>query len=290
MNYEAQLAENGRGWIAHRLNGEALFFESLLPNTSETALIVDMHVHLGEKWWLKERKAQADKVQEFGPQEAIERMKRAGVDKAVVFSIPEGGSRGCLDNDSVMSAAKKYPDRFVPFVVVDPTWRDARDEIERCLKLGAKGIKLHPQLHGYSLSNHDLVDPIFEMAAKNRMVVISHGLGDNIYTVPIRFAEMAETFADVSLVMAHSGFMFGVDEARRYIKKYENLYGDTTCLYTYDLRNAVEYCGANKFLMGTDEPWGAMEEQIWRVKFALPKEEDRRLVLGANAARLLNLE
>src|SRR5438132_3639236 len=117
-------------------------------------------------------------------------MDRAGIDRAVLLaaaqekipSIPKTGTallRGCLrvpslripvyriarnnrrlkpfprpDNDSVLDAAKAHPDRFIPFAFLNAALgAEAHDEFDRTVAAGARGVKLHPWLHDYRLTD-----------------------------------------------------------------------------------------------------------------------------------------
>src|SRR5690349_15486808 len=111
-------------------------------------------------------------------------MDRAGIDRAILLaaaqeqipSIPKAGTallRGCLrvealripvyriarknkrlkpfvrpDNDSVLDATKRHPNRFIPFAFLNATLgAEAHDEFDRTTAAGARGVKLHTWLH-----------------------------------------------------------------------------------------------------------------------------------------------
>lgn len=246
-------------------------------------MIIDAHVHIGKR--------PGGKYFNLMAEDLIERMDKARVDKACALPWPEGGREGFLDNDYIANAAKRYPNRIIGFGCVSAWWRDAKEEIRRCVEdLGLKGIKLHPFVHGYPLDEHEIVDPIFELCAKYRVPIISHGMGDNPFTMPIQFGEMAKTFPEVKLIMAHAGYMFSVGQARRMIKKYENLYGDTTAIFTGDLREGIEMCGPEKWVLGTDGPYGDYEAQIKKVEMATSDITSRELILGRNMAAILGIK
>ncbi len=68
-----------------------------------------------------------------------------------------------------------------------------------------------------------------------------------------------------------------------------NLYLDTASSVGHrgDFAQWVQAVGAHKLLFGSDTPWTCASFQLGRVLLAPIREEEKRLVLGENMARLL---
>lgn len=111
-------------------------------------LKIDAHSHVGEG------------AAVWTGQQVVERMDTMGVDKTVIFPFTEG----YFNNDLIPQYVEEYPDRLIPFAAVNP-WNthEAADELERCYRNGFKGVKLHPTLCGFRLSDKKLVNPLFEV-------------------------------------------------------------------------------------------------------------------------------
>lgn len=216
----------------------------------------------------------------------IQKMNKAGVDKAVIFPFVEGE----FFNDIIVEYVNESPDRLIPFCSVNP-WLmgDAIKELERCLgDMKFKGIKLHPTLHGFHLSDHQLVDPIFEIAQKYNVPIISHGASD-LYNAPPEFAEIARSFPKVDLIMAHCGFFWSVDQAIQYAKNLPNLYLEASRVPVFELTQAVNELGAEKVIWGTDSPFVDYEWEYIKMKRVTDSKDALALIVGGNIARLLNL-
>ena len=56
-----------------------------------------------------------------------------------------------------------------------------------------------------------------------------------------------------------------------------------------ELGEAIRRHGADKVLFGTDSPWSDPVQQMEYIRSLELSEEDKRLVLGENARRLLKL-
>ncbi|MBA4700825.1 MAG: amidohydrolase family protein [Ruminococcus sp.] len=108
--------------------------------------------------------------------------------------------------------------------------REAIDDLENCFKKGFKGVKLHPALCGFHLSNKKLVTPIFEVAESYGGVVIVRGSAD-LYNCPLEFDRMAGRFPKVPLIMAHSGFFWqwelAIEVALENEKEFDKIMGGT---------------------------------------------------------------
>lgn len=237
-------------------------------------MIVDIHNHVG----LRVGKSQT------GP-ELIQRMDRAGVDKAVMFPFIEQP-----DNDFIAQEAAKFPDRLIGFACVNPWTKNAVSEIERAVKeLKLKGLKLHPVLHGFGMDNHSLMDPIFEKCQELKIPILAHGCGDNAFSMPHQFEEMAKTFPKVTLIMAHAGFMQATDQARRAAKRCPNIILDMTSTTSTEVAMGIEAIGPERIVMGSDTPFMDLEVEMLKMKLVAPDPAVQKLIMGENTLRILGL-
>ena len=109
-----------------------------------------------------------------------------------------------------------------------------------------------------------------------------------MFNMPGKFEEMARTFPNVKLILAHIGQPDAVEAAIRAANRYENLYVDTAGVGLNTLRQAIAGMDPHKILMGTDARWGRFELSIALVKKATDDEKIRSLIMGENICRLLN--
>jgi len=130
------------------------------------------------------------------------------------------------------------------------------------------------------------------MCADLGMPIICHG-ADQLYNHPYEFEEMARTFPEVTVIMAHMGTMWACEQARIVAQRYKNIMLDTAAAFPGDIALAVRETGADKVIMGSDGPIGFGADntsvEIQKVKAAVPDEKERALVLGNNVARILKI-
>lgn len=236
-------------------------------------MIIDSHNHMGM------RKGEA-----FPTQSMLEWMDAAGVDKAVVTTHPEA-----IDNEYIANAQKEHPQRLIGFAVVNPWDYGAEEELEHCFKdFDLYGLKLNPLRHGYALDRHEIMDPIFAICEKYHKPILVHGLSDP-FNMPGKFEEMAKTFPDVAIIMAHIGEPDAVDWAIRVAARNKNIYVDTAGIILSTLKAALKGIPSEKIFMGTDAPWGNFELSMKLVEKACNDKEIREMIMGGNIARLLHL-
>jgi predicted TIM-barrel fold metal-dependent hydrolase len=236
-------------------------------------------------------------------EDLIAAMDRASVDQAVAFGFGWRDMDLCRrDNDYVMEAVARYPDRLFGFGIVNPVrGGEAVREIERCAAGGLCGIgELMPDGQGYRLDDEQVLTPIVEVAQSHDMLLLTHcsepvghlypGKGTVTPDEVIRFARL---FPEATLVCAHWGggaiFYELMPEVARVMR---NVYYDTAAsLFLYDdgIFSLAARWAPGKVLFATDYPLIAPGRFIRRMsKSRMPTATLRRM-LGGNAWRVLKL-
>jgi hypothetical protein len=237
-------------------------------------MIIDAHNHLGVRPGASQSGA-----------DLVAKIDAVGVDKAVMFPFVEGN----FTNAPIKEAFDQYPDRLIPYCAVNPWEPDAADEVRRCIvDWGFKGLKLHPTINGFHLSDPNLVDPLFKVAEEFDIPIIVHGASD-LYNSPPEFALMAARFPKVNLLMAHMGFFWSVDQAIAFARQYDNLYLETSRAPIFEIQTAVRELGPHKVIWGTDSPFVDYEWEFKKMERACADRAGYEQIVGGNIARLLKL-
>jgi predicted TIM-barrel fold metal-dependent hydrolase len=175
-------------------------------------------------------------------------------------------------NESTAAFVADAPARRIGFMSVNPTWRDALDEVERWRGRGLVGIKLGP--------NYQVFDPfcdealaLYAHAERTGLPIVFHQGASPIRAAPLRYTyplvtdEIALRFPELRIVMAHMGHPWGRETVVT-IRKHPHVYADVSSIYLrpwvcYEsLLSAVEWGATGKLLLGSDFPIANTGEAI----------------------------
>jgi len=223
-------------------------------------------------------------AESYTPEDMLKAMDLAGVDMAVGCSLGQ-----MVDNSFIAETVAKYPERVIGFGQVNPRNLDAVDTIDHLSQtLGLKGLKLHPTMHGYHFADHGLLDPIFDAAERNRLVVLVNAL-DDPFCAPLSIEEISRAFRKVPVLIAHMGTVWNVNEAILVAQRNPHIYVETSGSQLLDVKLAYRSLGADQIVMGTDWPGSDFDLERAKIARAIPNEADRVLVEGANLQRILGI-
>ncbi|HJU47644.1 MAG TPA: amidohydrolase family protein, partial [Gaiellaceae bacterium] len=138
------------------------FEKQVLADLPAGATLFDAHTHLGD-----------DIDGMVGrPAELLGMLDRFGFEGAFVFCLDEPDREPAFRaaNDRTLVYAAESDGRLLPFVRLDLE-QEPIVEAERCLDLGARGIKLHPRAQRFSLGDERL-GPVFSLAAERDVPIL----------------------------------------------------------------------------------------------------------------------
>jgi predicted TIM-barrel fold metal-dependent hydrolase len=278
-------------------------------------LIIDFHTHivppeiiarrdeyLTRDLWFRELYGNRD-ARLVTSDELVGAMDADGVDQAVTFGFGWQDPDLCQrNNDHVIEAVERYPDRLFGLAVVNAAHTDkAVREIERCAAAGLLGIgELMPDGQGYRLDHQATMAPLVEAVQATGGLILTHcsepvghlypGKGTVTPDEVIRFARL---FPDATLVCAHWGggaiFYELMPEIARLMR---NVYYDTAAslyLYRDDIFPLAARLASGKVLFATDYPLLRPSTFVQRMRAARVPEVSLRRMLGGNAWRVLKL-
>jgi predicted TIM-barrel fold metal-dependent hydrolase len=194
------------------------------------------------------------------------------------------------ENDQVLRAISKFPDRAFGFVYLNPRYVDASlAELERCVANGPMvGVKLWVALR----ANAPELDPIIKRAAELKAVIFQHTWfklagNDRGESTPDDFAELAARHPTVPLICGHTGgdWELGIRAIRHLKNVHADLAGsDPVAGFT---EMAVRELGPERVLYGSDAGGRSFASQLAKVFGANISDTARKLILGENLKRLM---
>jgi predicted TIM-barrel fold metal-dependent hydrolase len=260
----------------------ATYDEELRRQLPEKAEIFDAHVHLGND---------IDGMR--GIFEELERiLDRYGVSRAFMFCMDEPdrhpGFRA--PNDRTLEYAERSEGRLIPFVRLDLT-ESPIEEAERCLDLGARGIKLHPRAQRFMLNDERLA-PVFALAAERKVPILIHG-GRGLPPIADNLARLVDAYPEAQLIIAHGGIADMAALAGRFAGK-AGVFFDTSVWSPVDLLDFFHLVSPEQILYASDYPYGRQPSSLLialrTAKVAGLDEGQLRNMLAGNANRIANGE
>jgi predicted TIM-barrel fold metal-dependent hydrolase len=220
--------------------------------------------------------------------ECVRRLDEAGIEKGVVMTIVDAPEVNPDALDLIADALAAFPGRLEAFARIHPWYGDeAVALLERALgELGFKGLKLHPVTTIAHPAEEDTLR-LIRVAAAHDAPTLFH-CGDEPLTTPLAIARAAAEVPEATVILGHMGGYFHVDEAIAVAERHPNLVLETSAMPDpAKIREAVERIGAERVLYASDGPACSPRIEVEKVRLAGLAAEAERLVLGENAAWLL---
>jgi predicted TIM-barrel fold metal-dependent hydrolase len=246
------------------------------------AEIFDAHTHLGTD--IDSMVGRYDELEEL--------MDRYGISRANVFCLDEPdrepGFRA--PNDRTLAFAERANGRLIPYVRLDLTEAPI-EEAERCLDLGARGIKLHPRAQKFLLDDERLA-PVFAIAAERRVPILIHG-GRGLPPIADSLDRLVDAYPEAQLIIAHAGIADLTGLAGCFAGK-AGVFFDTSVWRPIDLLSFFRLVPPEQILYASDYPYGQQPGSLFialrTARSAGLTEAQIVEILAGNANRIANGE
>ncbi len=194
------------------------------------------------------------------------------------------------DNSSVAGALKRYPERFLGWITVNPGQGNPQEEIEAFWGLpGMVGVKVHPFFHGYRIEQ---LDSVAGFCQERNCPLIIH-----LSSQPGCYRHLPEKFPRLKVIYAHAGIPH-FRKIWEYVKTKKNVYLDLSSDYLDEniAGLTVKAVGHEKCLYGTDGPYGIERPggaydyskiKGWVERMSIP-DRQKEDILGGNFMQLIN--
>ena len=279
-------------------------------------MIVDAHVHLFSPRVRENRSNyfpdepafrllyDSPKSRLEGAAETLEMMDAEGVDRAVVFGFPwRDAETFQRENDFILDAVARHPDRFTGLACFDPLHPSAPREAERCLAAGMAGVgELAFYEDGITDAGREAMEAAMALCRERDAPVMLHTNEPVGHAYPgkspntlAQIYGVAKAFPENKIIFAHwGGGIFFYRLLKREVREVlANVYFDTAAspfLYTPDIYPAAAaLAGADRILLGTDFPLLKPGRYFRDMAESGISEADRAAICGGNAARLFGL-
>jgi predicted TIM-barrel fold metal-dependent hydrolase len=229
--------------------------------------------------------------------EALKWMDKNRISIAVVSSLNSVLYMDSHDgNYELLEEVEQYGERFVPLAVVNPKYPGWENELEECISLGFRGLRLYPQYHNYLLTDEDCLRLVKKASEKNLVVSIPVRLRDG------RGRHWMDLARDISLdelkQLAEKSpeTKIVVLEARGVVDtpliNYSNVYFEISRMNAAfgEIDRLIEQAGDSRVVFGSGFPLKYLQSAILKTKLIKKPRETIEKILWRNACSLLGLD
>ena len=263
-------------------------------------MVIDIHGHLGNINFARFWQADASTLEEYCTQSGVD-LLCVSSSRSIMYDVREGNAE--------LDAALQSTEKLLGYVVVSPTFSDSLGDLA-LLESNPKfrGVKIHPDYHGYVLSTPSNRRWVEAVADKTPMMLFHcscmPGTG---FSPALTVAQIAKNHPQTKFVLAHMAGTFqngnypyfpNMDTLEAVMDmNLDNVYVDTAhyLMYVYPgvMEKMYALCGADHIVFGTDAPLqGPMQMRFAReiIEAMDIPQEDKDKILYKNAQKILGLE
>lgn len=236
--------------------------------------------------------------------EALRRLDRAGVDRAICWLQPTYIPEVEQSNAYIHQAMTQHSDRFLGFGWADPHLGldRAQDTIKRCLdEYGMYGIKLNGAQNNYYIDDPRMALPLIEQVARAGKPLALH-VGSDAFerTHPFRVAKVAAMFPELQILLVHMGGAAVPDMSDAVIEfagQCPNMHLIGSCIYATRVWKAIQALGPQRVSYGSDTPFFFTHVEVAKYNAMLNaaiadgeiSREDGHAIMAGNLIRVLGL-
>ncbi len=215
----------------------------------------------------------------------------AGVNRFVVQSVATVPRQVESINNFIRETCEAHPQRLIGFGTIHPGMENPVEEVERCLQMGLRGIKIHPDVQQFAMDDPAMF-PVYDAIQGRAPMLIHCGDYRYDYSHPYRLAHVLDEFPKLEVVAAHFGGWSLFDLAMEYLLP-RKCWLDTSSSFAFlgkvRAREIIRAYGAERIVFGDDFPmWDHKSELETLLSLGLTDRENER-ILSENAKQILGL-
>ncbi|MFX0021425.1 MAG: amidohydrolase family protein [Candidatus Hermodarchaeota archaeon] len=208
--------------------------------------------------------------------------------------------KGQLPHDDVIEIAKKAPERFYKFFWFNPKLNPEEEEenykiLEEHFNKGFIGVKIHGSFNFFKFPKEILKLATFMQDYNKDIILFIHSHPKTKFhdgSEPQDIAKLAKKFPELKIIVGHAAFCMEYAVATgMLLKKYDNIYFETSCSVSLGIYNLIKILGHKKIIFGSDSPTtSTLSIEIEKI-LSIPRvsNEVRQDIFYNNVLNLLKL-
>jgi predicted TIM-barrel fold metal-dependent hydrolase len=257
-------------------------------------MIIDVNAYLGPFAFRHLRHRTAS--------ELLGLMDSRGIDRAIVSGAAAITYRNPQPaNAELIAEIAPHPDRFIPFAVINPAYAGWADDLDACLDLGFRGLRLYPKWHNYELMSAACLDLIDRATQHGMIISIPLRVEDPrqrswLVDVPnVSVSELADVVAARPQARFHlvngQGFAGSVlgRPGNGLPENYRIEISLLNVLLNDEVETLIANLGPDRLLFGTGMPFQYPDPALAKIEVLAPDDALKARILHQNAAEWLDL-
>ncbi|NIM12541.1 MAG: amidohydrolase family protein [Candidatus Aminicenantes bacterium] len=224
-------------------------------------------------------------------------MKEAGVEKTIIFPLPSVLIDLEKANHYVTAISRKFPDKLIPFTIIDHKPGYWRENGVKGFKEHTFGLRIQKGAGGKNIFSQEFKET-YRYMEQHRVPLLLHA---GINRVERIHQDLLKDTPGLIIILAHLGADFpGSNNSRPHLRQiistlealkgYQNVYFDISGIPDIEIiRAALDMVGSEKLIFGSDFPLEKPFQTLQRlqsIKKILPKELEN--ILYNNIINILN--
>ena len=225
-------------------------------------------------------------------QTLLSESEQNGVTHNVIFSVATKPAQVHSINTFIADMVARNPNRFIGLGTLHPDSEDIDGDVDEIIRLGLKGVKLHPDIQGIALDDKRC-QKIYERCEGVLPVLVHAGDSRYDFSNPNRLKPVLEKYPNLTVIAAHFGGYSIWDQAAKELASYPNIYVDCSsslAMLTPETATALVHAyGADKVLFATDFPMWPIKDELERFAALDLTGEEREKIFYKNACKLFDI-
>lgn len=243
-------------------------------------LVIDAHCHIGHS---------SISGIDIGEYELLAAMKNHEIDAAFVLPHASQDLSVTSIHDRIARMAEQYPGIIYGIASLSPRLSETqyRNEAVRCVQqLGFRALKLEPVVHAVA-PNHPQAEIVFATAQELKVPVMIH-TGKGSFSQPSFAIPPANRYSDVTVILAHAGFVTYTTEAIIAAQVCPNIILEHSWCTSNAVASMVRTIGAERVMYGSDHLTN-MASELAKVQSLSFDDQQLEQVFSATAKRVFSV-
>jgi len=225
-------------------------------------------------------------------------LSRFGITQAVVAATPAITYCSPHPANELLAAdlAQAAVDGIVPYAVLNPVYPGWEADLDRCVGLGFRGLKLYPNYHAYDVAGEQAVALVRAAASQGLPAIVCLRVEDERHHHPLMkvppvpadaVAVLARRVPEAVLILCGGA----AGETVAFLEATDRPETLAEISYLKSPLNAieemVETVGSERLLFGSHLPFVYPQVALAKVREAYISDEDKAKILWGNAQRVL---